>query len=297
MPLFFQRLREMGINTAMVYGDGDPGFVLDNHFPYYVENMVNRGFCLKWNSKVRDWDTFVTAWAQDRPPALGAGAGLLPGRSAVADWARAQRCRRSVPPTHRQHQPLAYNLRDELSDTFPPTRSITISAPPPWPDSASGLKSPIRDLAALNTEWETDLLVGTTCRPFTTDQIKNRMASGETRPRGKPDWQQLEALKFDAATARQSPTRWNFAPWADFRTYMDRSLAGCSGRSPPRGPRNWTRKRPSASRARRCQTPLAGMISGGFRARSIGWSLMILADAREIFGSFMPGTAHPDDRL
>ena len=56
LPLFYQRLREMGINTAMVYGDADPQPLLANHFPYYVENIINRGLCLKWSSKVRDWD-------------------------------------------------------------------------------------------------------------------------------------------------------------------------------------------------------------------------------------------------
>jgi hypothetical protein len=68
LPLFFQRLREMGINTAMVHGDGDLRPLLDNHFPYYVENMVNRGLCLKWNSKVQDWDKFVTDWAKEGRP-------------------------------------------------------------------------------------------------------------------------------------------------------------------------------------------------------------------------------------
>ena len=34
MPRFFERLRELGINTAMVYGDGDPQPLLDNRFPY-----------------------------------------------------------------------------------------------------------------------------------------------------------------------------------------------------------------------------------------------------------------------
>ena len=63
-PLFLSRLREMGINTAMVYGDGDPRPLVEARFPYYVENIVNKGLCLKWNSKVRDWDGFVTAWAK-----------------------------------------------------------------------------------------------------------------------------------------------------------------------------------------------------------------------------------------
>ena len=68
VPLFFQRLREMGINTAMVYGDGNPRVVLSNKFPYYVENVINRGLCLKWNSKVRDWDKTVTDWARNGRP-------------------------------------------------------------------------------------------------------------------------------------------------------------------------------------------------------------------------------------
>src|SRR5690348_6682997 len=51
LPLFLQRLREMGINTGMVFGDADPQPLVTNQFPYYVENMVNRGLCLKFSSK------------------------------------------------------------------------------------------------------------------------------------------------------------------------------------------------------------------------------------------------------
>ena len=65
MPLFLQRLREMGVNTAMVFDEGDPQPFVDNHFPYYVENIINRGLCLKFNSTVTDWDKFVTQWAAD----------------------------------------------------------------------------------------------------------------------------------------------------------------------------------------------------------------------------------------
>ena len=60
VQLFFQRLREMGINTGMVHGQGSAEEHVSHKFPYYVENMVNRGLCLKWNSKVADWDQFVT---------------------------------------------------------------------------------------------------------------------------------------------------------------------------------------------------------------------------------------------
>jgi len=68
LPLFFQRLRELGINTAMVHGDGNINVLLTNHFPYYVENVVNRGLCLKYSSKVTDWDKFVTEWARNGRP-------------------------------------------------------------------------------------------------------------------------------------------------------------------------------------------------------------------------------------
>src|SRR5579859_1105200 len=66
--LFVRRMREMGINTGMVYGDGDPQPWIDNQFPYYVENLVNRGLCMKFNSKVTDWDKFVTEWAKSGRP-------------------------------------------------------------------------------------------------------------------------------------------------------------------------------------------------------------------------------------
>src|SRR5579859_1082179 len=67
-PLFIQRLREMGVSTGMVPGDADPAAMVTNHFPHYVENMVNRGLCLKFNSNVRDWDKFVTQWAKGGRP-------------------------------------------------------------------------------------------------------------------------------------------------------------------------------------------------------------------------------------
>jgi hypothetical protein len=51
LPLFFQRLREMGINAGMVDNGGDPQPFLDAKLPYYVENIVNRGLCLKWSSR------------------------------------------------------------------------------------------------------------------------------------------------------------------------------------------------------------------------------------------------------
>jgi hypothetical protein len=45
-PLFVSRLRDMGVNTAMVYSDENPQPLLDNNFPYYIGNLVTRGLSL-----------------------------------------------------------------------------------------------------------------------------------------------------------------------------------------------------------------------------------------------------------
>src|SRR5436853_878288 len=68
IPLFFQRLREMGVNSATAHNDGRIQQFIDQQFPFYVENMVNRGLCLKFSSKVTDWDKFVSAWAKAGRP-------------------------------------------------------------------------------------------------------------------------------------------------------------------------------------------------------------------------------------
>jgi hypothetical protein len=223
LPLFFQRLREMGINTAMVFGDGNPQPLLENHFPYYVENLVNRGLCLKFNSNVRDWDKFVTDWARNgrdessltRDYCLDDPQWLDTARKAVS----------GIVTKNKPHEPLAYNLRDELSTTISANPFDYDFSPAALEHFRTWLQTQYPTLAALNAEWETRFDSWDKVRPFTTDQIKNRMASGEPIPRGHPDWQQVQQLHFEMESARQNPTRWNFSPWTDFRTYMDISLA------------------------------------------------------------------------
>ncbi len=116
IPLFFQRLREMGINTGMVYHDGDLAPLLENHFPYYVENMVNRGLCLKFNSKVTDWDKFVSAWAKDGQPDSALVRDYCLDDPQWRGWARGEM--QNLVRKNRDHSPLAYDIRDELSTTI-----------------------------------------------------------------------------------------------------------------------------------------------------------------------------------
>jgi hypothetical protein len=286
LPLFFQRLREMGVNTAMVYGSADLQPLLDHQFPYYVENIVNRGLCLKWGSKVTDWDKFVTAWTVGGRPETAFIRDYCLDDPEWRAWARREI--QQVARKNGPHQPLAYDIRDELSTTISANPFDYDFSPITLDHFRQWLKTQYEDLAAVNAQWETAFRAWEEVRPFTTDQIKNRMASGEATPRGQPDWQAVQQLKFKPAGARRQPTRWNFSPWCDFRTYMDLSLAEAL---------NELRQ---AARAIDPHTPVG--IEGTQMPHAFGgydlWRLSQALDwvepydignAREILGSFMPG--------
>ena len=319
MPLFLERLREMGINTAMVHGDADPAPFVQAGFPYYVENLVNKGLCLKWNSSVRDWDRFVTDWARNGRPESAFVRDYCLEDPDWRGWARGQVER--VVRRNQPYAPLAYDLRDELSTTisanpfdydFSPASLAKFrdwlkqcyragaerALLPPFspsdgtkvadPSGAGDTGSEEEALAALNAEWQTSFARWNDVRPFSTDQIKNRMASGEALPRGGVDWQALQQLKFDPTTARIEPTRWNLAPWCDYRSFMDQSLADCLD------------ELRRAAHAIDPGTPVG--IEGTQMPHAFGgydlWRLSQVLDwvepydignAREIFGSFMPG--------
>jgi hypothetical protein len=287
----------MGVNTGMVVGDADPQPWLDAQFPYYVENIVNRGLCLKWNSKVRDWDKMVTAWQGPRDKAALVRDYCLDD-PAWRDWARDQM--RRVAQKHAPHRPLAYDIRDELSTTISANpfdydfNPITLHKFREW------LQTQYKDLAALNAGWETKFATWDEVMPFTTDEIKNRIASGEARPLGQPDWPALQRVKSPVesgsgpAVSRDTEgfptlrTRWNLSPWCDFRTYMDLALAGALDAIR------------TAAHEVDPRTPVG--IEGTQMPHAFGgydlWRLSQVLDwvepydigsARAIFGSFMPG--------
>jgi hypothetical protein len=286
IPLFFQRLREMGVNTAMVFDDGDPQPPLENHFPYYVENIINRGLCLKFHSTVTDWDKFVTQWAASGRPESAFVRDYCLDDPAWRDSARGQM--QHVVGKNMTNNPLAYDIRDELSVTFSANPFDYDFSPLALAKFREWLRSEYHDLDRLNAEWETQFRSWDEVKPFSTDQIKNRMASGDALPRGHPDWQAVEALKFDPASAQQSPTRWNFAPWADFRTFQDISLARALA------------DLRQAAHAIDPRTPVGiegtqmPDAFGGYDlwrlAGALDWvEAYDIGNAREIFGSFMPG--------
>ncbi|MEA3210438.1 MAG: hypothetical protein QOE70_3495 [Chthoniobacter sp.] len=292
LPLFFQRLREMGINAAMVHHDAPHPALLEAKLPYYVENLVNRGLCLKWNSGVTDWDKHVTAWKDGRSDA-GLVREFCLDDPAWQKWARDEMQR--LVRVNMTHQPLAYDIRDELSVTMSANPFDYDFAPAALAGFRQWLQTQYADLAALNAQWDTDFPSWDEVKPFTTDQIKNRMAGGVGPgakgvgiPIGKPDWQALQKVTFDPVAAREHPLRWNFSPWCDHRTYMDLSLARTLG------------DLRDAAHELDPHTPVG--IEGTQMPAAFGgydlWRLSQVLDwvepydvanAREIWGSFMPG--------
>jgi protein-S-isoprenylcysteine O-methyltransferase Ste14 len=257
LPLFWQRLRELGVNTAMVTGNHDPQPVWEAGFPYYVENIVNRGLCLKWNSKVRDWNGFVENWKKTRTKTAFVREYCLDDPQWRA-WACDQM--RAVARRHKDRQPFAYDIRDELSVTISANPFDYCFCPTTLAAFRTWLKTQYADLAALNRQWETQFATWDGVLPFSTDEIKARQKRGNN----------------------------NFAPWCDFRTYMDISLASALA----------VIRR--AAREIDPRTPVG--IEGTQMPNAFGgydlWRLSQVLDwvepydiagARAIFGSFMPG--------
>ena len=285
LALFFQRLREMGITAGMVSGDSSMRPVLDARFPYYVENIVNKGLCLKWNSNVRDWDKWVTQWKDKRDED-----GLVREYSfddpQWRDWAQKEMKR--VVRKHAPHAPLLYNIRDELSVTQSANPFDFDFSLPALAGFREWLRKRYGALDALNAGWETQFKTWDEVKPFTTDQIKNRMASGFAIPQRNPNWQALVRLNFDPATARKRPTAWNFSPWADHRTYMDVSLASMVG-DLRHSARKIDPKTPVGIEGTQMPSAFGGYDLWRL-SQSIDWvEPYDVGDAREIFGSFMPG--------
>jgi hypothetical protein len=284
-PLYYQRLAEMGVSAGMVYGDGDPQPLLDAKFPYYVENMVHQGLCLKFRSTVTDWDAFVTGWKAGRSEDQCVRDYCLDDPAWLVDACReVQR----IAGRNAAHRPLLYDLRDELSVTVSANPFDYDFSPLALQGFRAWLQTEYVSLEELNERWQTDFDAWEDVRPFTTDLIKHRMASGEARPRGKPDWHAVQQLRFELSAARSNPTAWNLSPWADHRTYMDISLARALD-AMRRAAHDVDPHTPVGIEG--TQMPAA---FGGYDlwrlSQVLDWvEPYDLCDAREIFGSFMPG--------
>jgi len=284
-PVMAERLREMGINSGMIGVGGDASFYQKNGFGHYVENIVNEGLCLKFRSKVTNWDKTVTDWAKTRDMASLVRDYPLED----ADWL--QRMSERMKKTAREaapQSPLLYDIRDELSTTISANPFDYDFSPTSLAAFREWLKTRYESLDALNQQWQTSFPNWDAVMPFTTDQIKQRMGSNKPGPEPKTDWAEVRAVKLDLAKAKQERTRWNFAPWVDHRSYMDLALARAL---------DHFRK---ASHEADPATPVG--IEGTQMPHAFGgydlWRMSQVLDwvepydmcnSREIFGSFMPG--------
>ena len=284
-PKMPERLRELGINSGMIGPGGDASFYQQHGFAHYVENVINEGLCLKFRSKVTDWDALVKGWSETRDMAS------LVRDYALEDPAWLQRMGDRMRKTARDaapHAPLLYDLRDELSTTISANPFDYDFSPTSLAAFRDWLKTRYASLDALNTQWETGFPNWDAVVPFTTDQIKQRMGSNKPGPDAKVDWAEVRAVKLDLAKARQERTRWNFAPWADHRSYMDLALS--------RSLDHFRKVSHEADPA----TPVG--VEGTQMPHAFGgydlWRMSQVLDwaepydicnSREILGSFMPG--------
>jgi hypothetical protein len=284
-PNLPERLRDLDINTGMIGPGGDASFYKQHGFAHYVENIVNEGLCLKFRSNVTNWDQFIKYWMESRDPQA------LVRSHALEDPAWLQRMNDRVAKTARDaaaHEPLMYDLRDELSTTISANpfdydfSATSISAFREW------LKVRYASLEALNQQWQTNFTHWESVMPFTTDQIKQRMASGKAGPEAKVDWAELRSVKLDLNQAKSEQTRWNFAPWADHRSYMDHALSQAL--------EHFRRASHEADPATPVGIEGTQMPSafGGYdlwrMSRVLDWvEPYDICNSREIFGSFMPG--------
>jgi hypothetical protein len=284
-PAMPERLRELGINSGMTGPGGDASFYRDNGFGHYVENIINEGLCLKFRSKVTNWDAFVKGWSETRDRES------LVRDYSLEDPAWLQKMSERMRKTARDAaagSPLLYDLRDELSTTVSANPFDYDFSPVSLAAFREWLKERYGSLDELNQQWETRFPSWEEVTPFTTDQIKQRMASGKPEAAQKTDWAEVRAVKLDLAKAKSERTRWNLAPWADHRSYMDLALA--------RALEHFRQVSHEADPA----TPVG--IEGTQMPHAFGgydlWRMSRVLDwvepydicnSREIFGSFMPG--------
>ena len=221
-PVLHERLKELGVTAVSVSPGSDTSMWRDAGIGFYVENIVREGLCLKFRSNVTKWGDFVGEWMKTRDP------GALVRDYCLDDpaWQEAMSKQvRDAATRHATELPLMYDLRDELSTTISANPFDYDFSPMALAAFRAWLKTRYADLDALNAQWGTRFASWEEVVPLTTDAIKHQMATGEAVPEGGVDWQAVKRVVFDPAKAMAEPEKWNLAPWADHRTFMDVSLA------------------------------------------------------------------------
>lgn len=195
--LWFQRLREMECDAEECYRGRDADDFTRNDFAFYVENLVPQLAYLHSRNKTykEDFQGYTTTRDRNfltRDPCL----------HDPAFWEEIKPYLQNLVRPYVPHQPLLYNLQDELSiGSFASPMDYcfgphTMSAFRQW------LQEQYGSLDAMNHEWDTDFASWDEVAPMTTYEIKDR--EREALEAGQPE---------------------NYSPWADHRAFMDIAFA------------------------------------------------------------------------
>jgi hypothetical protein len=262
LSLWLERLREMGCTAEECYRGRDANDFVRHNFGFYVENLVPQLAYLHSRRKLYDEDFQGYTKTQDkrfltRDPCL----------HDPAFWEEIKPYLQGLVRPYVPHQPLLYNLQDELSiGSFASPMDYcfgphTLRAFRQW------LQEEYSSLDALNQEWETSFTSWDEVVPMTTYEAKDR--ERKALEAGQPE---------------------NYAPWADHRAFMDLAFAEALGRL--RGSiRELDPSTPVGIEG--TQMPSAW---GGYDlwrlAQAVDWiEPYDIANSREIFRSFLPSTA------
>ena len=195
--LWFQRLREMGCTGEECYRGNDPTPFVQHGMSFYAENLVPQLAYLHSRRKLYDEDFEGYTRTHDKRFLERTPCFHDPGF-----WEAVKDSLQRLARPYVAHQPLFYNLQDELSiGSFASPMDYcfgehTLEAFRTW------LQGRYESLDALNEEWETDFGTWGVVTPMTTYEIKQR---------------EREALENGCLE--------NYAPWADHREFMDRTFA------------------------------------------------------------------------
>jgi len=191
-------MKALSINGSHVDGLESSDFAASNGFRFYVDHAAGKGLLyLRKEDYQPLWDAFM----KDRSPSAFVRP-HCPNDPATVEKLRSLLNERVG--KHAARKPVAYALDDEISITSYANPFDFCFCPHCLRLFAAWLRREYGDVAALNAAWGTSYARFEEARPMTTDEARAR---AEILPRGE----------------------WNFAPWADHREFMDRTLAQVVG--------------------------------------------------------------------
>ncbi|MBN1808260.1 MAG: beta-galactosidase trimerization domain-containing protein [Planctomycetes bacterium] len=193
---FYELLREAGVNASMAYRMNDFSTIVENEFPFYVEQVAPTWLAYYHRSGIPNWTVLLQqqkdAYRKHRPrPGKGLHRTVCLSKRVTYDEMERRIAKEVL--DHRFYRPLYYTAADEAGITDLTTPLDLCCSPECLGRFREWLKASYRSLNALNREWGTSFATWGKVMPRTADQVLN-----------------------DAGG--------NYSPWADHRDFMDHVL-------------------------------------------------------------------------